>query len=516
MKTVFNILIFCLVSVGCFTQNNEKLLVLEDEVMYSKILKQEVKYTICLPDSYYDNTSRFPVVYMLHGLGDNSYSWLEYGQIDLYAQKAVTEGRIIPMIYVMPDGYKTYYTNDFYKKSLYQDMFIKELIPHIDNKYKTRASKQYRATIGYSMGGFGALMLAAKNQDVFSTTVPLSISMRTDEQYMTEESPWWDEQWGRLFGGEGEEGKARLTNYYKENSPMHFFVNNKCDLKIFIDNGDDEQTLASSNEELHMLLRDKKIVHEFRVRNGGHEFSYWREAMYNGLNFISDSFENKPYRGDNKQGFENLKATIKPYAVESNSYQVYLPKDYQKSSRLYPVLYVDADLSLNEKEKFAGIVEQSIEKMEIPQMIVVFLNKQNNNKDVSELIGKIEENLRIRKNRRFRAYLGYKDGGKTAFKNLTQKDDFTCIVSFDTSLQDNDEILTDLRDTDKKKFERTWIYVDAPDKGQFYRGNGNLHILLKEKDIYHEYRVREGDRGTDYLFQGLNESLKYIGKKFHK
>ena len=78
------------------------------------------------------------------------------------------------------------------------------------------------------------------------------------------------------------------------------------------------------------------------------------------------------------------------------------------------------------------------------------------------------------------------------------------------------EILTDLRDTDKKKFERTWIYVDAPDKGQFYRGNGNLHILLKEKDIYHEYRVREGDRGTDYLFQGLNESLKYIGKKFHK
>lgn len=516
MKKAINILIFILLGLHSIAQNNEKLFVFEDEVMYSKILQQNVKFSICLPGSYYDSTNRFPVVYMLHGLGDNSYSWLEYGQVDMFARKAVNEGRIIPMIYVMPEGYKTYYVNDFYKKFMYQDMFIKELIPYIDNKYRTRASKKYRATIGYSMGGFGALMLAAKNQDVFSVTVPLSISVRTDEQYMTEESPWWDEQWGRLFGGEGKQGKDRLTNYYKENSPLHFFANNKSDLKIFIDNGDDEQTLASSNEELHMLLRDKNVAHEFRVRNGGHEFSYWREAMYSGLNFISDVFEGKSYRGDSSKELEISKASLLQFAIEDSSCLIYLPENYEKESRLYPCVYVDANLSLREKERFAGIVQQAIDKMEIPQMVIVFFTSQKVNVGLSDFISKVEDKLKIRKNRRFRAFLGYKDGGTSALNNLMGDDIFTCVVAVDASLNADDKLFADLRVAEKKKFERTWIYVDAPDKGQFYRGNGNLHILLKEKDIYHEYRVREGGGGSDYLFKGLNESLKYIGKKFHK
>lgn len=512
MKRIVSILIFTLLCLPCVTQAQGKLLVLEDEVMYSKILKQEVKYTICLPDSYYDSKTRYGVVYMLHGLGDNSYSWLEYGQVDTYSRKAVGDGLIIPMIYVMPDGYKTYYTNDFYKKFLYQDMFIKELIPHIDSKYRTLAAKQYRATIGYSMGGFGALMLAAKNQDVFSVAVPLSISMRTDIQYMEEESPWWDEQWGRLFGGEAKQGEDRLTNYYKENSPLHFFTENKSNLKIFIDNGDDEQTLASSNEELHMLLRDKKINHEFRVRNGGHEFSYWRSAMCNGLNFISDAFEGKPYRGDFAEKNEKVKISLQMINLKNDFVYAYLPSSYDESTRLYPVVYVNSELSMEEKEVFAGIVQKLTETMEIPQMVVVFLSQENNKNNINQ----IEEKLRVRKNRRFRAYWGYKDGGKSALNNLLKVEDFTCIVSFDASIGSDDSLFTTLKNIDKKQFERTWIYIDAPDKGSFYRGNGMLHILFKERGIYHEYRVREGSGDPEYLFQGLGESLKFIGEKFHK
>lgn len=62
-------------------------------------------------------------------------------------------------------------------------------------------------------------------------------------------------------------------------------------LKIYIDSGDDEGTLAASNDKLHMVLTEKQIPHEYRVRDGGHEFAYWREAVPNGLRFISDAFQ---------------------------------------------------------------------------------------------------------------------------------------------------------------------------------------------------------------------------------
>ncbi len=145
-------------------------------------------------------------------------------------------------------------------------------------------------------------MLPARHPDVFTVSVPLSISVRTDAQYMVEDASEWNDQWGRLFGGVGKTGEERITTYYKQYSPFHFFNTGNAqsflNIRLFIDNGDDEYTLCRSNEELHILLRDLHIPHEYRVRNGGHSFSYWREALPNALRFISDSFERKAYRGD--------------------------------------------------------------------------------------------------------------------------------------------------------------------------------------------------------------------------
>jgi S-formylglutathione hydrolase FrmB len=104
------------------------------------------------------------------------------------------------------------------------------------------------------MGGFGALVLPLRNPDVVTVSVPLSISVRSDAQYMTEEASGWDDQWGRLFGAVGVTGEGRLTDYYKQHSPFHIFAQKDLsklkDLKIYIDNGDDEETLCRSNEEL--------------------------------------------------------------------------------------------------------------------------------------------------------------------------------------------------------------------------------------------------------------------------
>jgi hypothetical protein len=64
-------------------------------------------------------------------------------------------------------------------------------------------------------------MLALQHPDVFGATVPLSISVRTDEQYMTEEASGWDKQWGSIFGAEGKTGEERITPYYRSHSPFH-------------------------------------------------------------------------------------------------------------------------------------------------------------------------------------------------------------------------------------------------------------------------------------------------------
>ncbi len=305
-------------------QNNTR--IIEGLSIDSKILNQPVKYSIILPQDYYSSKKSYPVVYLLHGLGDNESSWLEYGQVSQVTDAAIKKHGIIPMIYVMPQGFTNYYVNDYAGKFMYEDMFIQELVPFIDKQYRTVADNKHRATLGYSMGGFGALVLPLRNPDVFTVCVPLSISVRTDAQYMTEDASGWDEQWGRLFGAAGTTGESRITDHYKKHSPFHILtqpdLSKLKNIKIYIDNGDDEETLCRSNEELHILMRDRNFPHEFRVRNGGHEFQYWRDVLPNGLHFISDAFEGKPYRGDVKApGPKISSGTIKLIKEGTDGYE---------------------------------------------------------------------------------------------------------------------------------------------------------------------------------------------------
>ncbi|MBK7808742.1 MAG: esterase family protein [Saprospiraceae bacterium] len=275
---------------------------MESLSFYSKILGQEVKYSVILPEDYYKSNKKYPVVYLLHGLGDDETSWVEYGYFSQISDKVTKQCDVLPMIFIMPQGFRNYYVNDFAGTFLYQDMFVKELIPTIDSTFRTIADKSMRATMGYSMGGFGALVIPLKYPDMFAACVPLSVSIRTDEQYIKESSSGWDDQWGRLFGGVGTFGVSRLTDYYKKECPLYMIQNENIEqwkgLKIYIDSGDDEGTLAASNDKLHMVLTEKQIPHEYRVRDGGHEFAYWREAVPNGLRFISDAFQGKSYQGD--------------------------------------------------------------------------------------------------------------------------------------------------------------------------------------------------------------------------
>lgn len=494
----------------------EKTRIMEALSMASKILSQDVKYSIILPEDYYTSNNRYPVVYLLHGLGDNESSWLEYGQVSQVVDPAVKKGEIIPMIYVMPEGYRNYYVNDYAGKFMYEDMFIKELVPFIDKQYRTVADKNHRATLGYSMGGFGALVLPLRNPEVFTVSVPLSISVRSDAQYMTEDASGWDDQWGRLFGAVGVTGEGRLTDYYKQHSPFHIFaqqdISKLKDLKLFIDNGDDEETLCRSNEELHMLLRDRNFPHEFRVRNGGHEFQYWRDALPNGLRFISDSFEGKPYRGDvkNLPGTANA-ANIK--LIREEQYEVLLPAEYPKTQRLYPVLYFVGDFAPAVKEKINERISSSIAEGSLTPLITIYVSAGM--KDIAtSLVPAVEEKYRARAGWRFRALVGYEAGGTPALQNALIPEVFTSCVLFDVPV-DCDAWKSAI-EKNKKQLARTWYMLFSPDKGNNYKSNGNAHTFLRDEEVYHEYRVQQGKGGTEWMLGNLKEALDFTQRKIHR
>ncbi|MBP7022892.1 MAG: esterase family protein [Bacteroidales bacterium] len=519
MKRATSILVFILISLNIFSQE-VKPRIMESLSMHSNILNKDIKYSICLPENYYKSKKPFPVVYLLHGLGDDETAWIEYGCINQIADKAVKDGEIVPMIFVIPQGFRTYYVNDYAGKFPYQDMFIKELIPFIDKQYKTIPDANHRATLGYSMGGFGALILPLKNPDIIGTCVPLSISIRTDEQYMVEDASEWDKQWGSLFGGVGKTGVERLTDYFKQNYPFHIFQENDLsklnNLKIYIDNGDDEHTLCRSNEELHILMSDKGIQHQFRVRNGGHEFSYWRDAVPNGLRFISDAFESKSYRGDIKQ--EVKKTTLKQnqlisLSIKETSFNVFVPDEYNYSTRLYPVVYFAGNLNSNQKRLFSEVVNYRIQQGEICPMLLVFLN--NSHIITDSLLNGFENKLRIRDGYKFRSLIGYQDRANEVLCTELNKNQFgSCILS-DPFLQ-KDSIVSLTSNLNSESLKKIVFYFDSPDKGKFYLGNGNLHMVLRDKDIQHEYRVREGNGGFDWMIENLPEILDFVQNRFHR
>jgi S-formylglutathione hydrolase FrmB len=256
----------------------------------SAILGKEVEYSLYLPADY--TSRKFPVLYLLHGFGDDETGWTQFGEVKHIADEQTEKGEMTPMIIAMPDGGINWYINSADGKAKYEDFFVKEFIPFIDSTYRTRTEKRYRAIAGLSMGGFGTCIMAMKHTDLFSAAAPLSAGVFTIEEIIA--MP--DDNWARAFAipyGKELKGKDRITEHYKNNSILDIVVKSSLDelkkVRYYIDCGD-KDFLIKGNMALHAALIDKKVPHEFRVRNGVHNWPYWRSALPEVFSFVSESF----------------------------------------------------------------------------------------------------------------------------------------------------------------------------------------------------------------------------------
>lgn len=497
-----------------WTGKAEECRVQESLCFYSRILRQEVCYSVVLPEEYHQDNRRYPVLYFLHGIGDSEWSWLEYGWVPQHLDALTREGKIAPMIAVMPQGYRSYYTNRADGSFSWQDMFVQELVPRIDSLYRTLPQPEKRGVIGYSMGGFGALVLPLLHPELFRVSIPLSASIRTDGQYMEEEQQGWDEQWGKIFGGIGKQGKERLTSYYREHSPFHLLktmpVEQIRQTAFFIDNGDREQTLCRSNEELHMLLNERGIPHEYRVRSGAHDFVCWRGALPDALCFADRCFgeEKLPATTSGKREFPPvlLKET------EEYRCRVYLPEDPQSCHRLYSTIYFLGKLSVGEQKRLVEQYRQGYQECRYPPLIFCFPEVQSVEQLVEQVIPWAEEQVGARQGRRFRAVWGYGEAGNLALQAALLPGQFTgfALTAASLPLQVENRV-----EAAKENRHSLHGYIDTPSGGKGYPGNGWLHIALRERGFVHEYRVRTGQADLEFLREGFAPALNYLSARFH-
>ena len=283
-KYIFS-LCFILASFLVTAQNGK---VLESLVFESKIVPYPVKYTVYLPADYETSNRSYPVLYLLHGYSDDETGWVQFGEANSIADRGVANGDFPPCIIIMPDGKVTWYVNSADGKDRWEDMFIRELIPFVEKEYRVRAKKEFRAIAGLSMGGNGALLLAMHHPDLFSSCVAMSAGTFTDEEIMGNQQ--YDHYFKNIYGEKPENG---VSGHWKANSPLYLLDSvDKEKLKsvrFYIDCGDDD-FLYKGNSALHVKMRNLEIPHEYRVRNGGHEWQYWRTGLYDGLKFISQTF----------------------------------------------------------------------------------------------------------------------------------------------------------------------------------------------------------------------------------
>jgi enterochelin esterase-like enzyme len=147
--------------------------VVRDLVIDSQIIGTQMKYSVYLPEGW-DGQTTLPVLYMLHGYGDDQNSWLDKGSLAALTSAAITNGEVGKMVVVTPDAQQTFYCNGVQMGMPYEDYFFNELVPAIEEQFNVGKDKSKRAIGGLSMGGYGTLYYAVQHRDMFCCAYAMS------------------------------------------------------------------------------------------------------------------------------------------------------------------------------------------------------------------------------------------------------------------------------------------------------------------------------------------------------
>jgi S-formylglutathione hydrolase FrmB len=195
---------------------------LQHQTFSSPSMKIPVGYCIYLPPAYRDvkqSSRRFPVVYYLHG--GRPGSEVKSIRLTPLIDQAIRQGEVPPMIYVFVNGGEVSHYNYPQKKSMGEDVFVKELIPHVDATYRTIARRAGRGLEGFSQGGRGTTRIMFKHPHLFGSAAPGGAGHATEK---------------RISENDGRESEALkfAAGYNTYDLARKYAANPKPPLKILI------------------------------------------------------------------------------------------------------------------------------------------------------------------------------------------------------------------------------------------------------------------------------------------
>jgi S-formylglutathione hydrolase FrmB len=293
-----------------------------DATFHSEALGVDKAYRVYLPAGYAAGDQRYPVVYLLHGIGGDETNWVKYGHVDEAADALGLQA-----IIVMPDGDSGFYvdgvtpvdydawlagknvygrvadTKTFCVKTpKYEQYIVGDFVAHVDATYRTIPERGARALTGQSMGGFGALELAFRHPDLFA-----SVASHSGVDALLYAGPWpYDAKkaaqlsdvssWGKEVGPIGAWVRAifgaELANWQAHDPALLAAKLKDGQLAIYLDAGTaDDYGLNAGAEYLHDVLKTAGITHEFTLVPGGrHDYSLWSQRVKDSLAFHQKTF----------------------------------------------------------------------------------------------------------------------------------------------------------------------------------------------------------------------------------
>jgi S-formylglutathione hydrolase FrmB len=288
------LIILVLVSIPSAAQDQSRV---ECAALDSRTLKQSVHYCVQLPPSY-DGTAtsrpvpRYPVLYLLHGLGDNEQTLVTTGGWTLIDDLR-RRHKIRDFLIVTPEGKRSFYINSANGEVLYNDFFLREFMPLVERKYRIRPGREFRAITGMSMGGYGALRLAFAYPQLFSAVSAQSPALVTSSLQSLDSAfrsgSRLTEMLGDVFG------RPINVPHWTQNNPFALARRNAAslrDMAIYLNCGlEDDYGFEKGTDALHRQLLGEGIKHQFHLYPGNHSLTYFLTHLGETMEFHSRAFE---------------------------------------------------------------------------------------------------------------------------------------------------------------------------------------------------------------------------------
>jgi S-formylglutathione hydrolase FrmB len=291
-RSVAILVVFCFVASLVLAQGR-----IECSSVASKVLQREVPYCVLLPKSYdaAGATAKFPVLYFLHGLGDDQQSLINMGAWNLISDLR-QQNKIGDFLIATPQGWGSFYINSADGRTRYSDFFLEEFLPFIEHKYRARTDRAGRAISGISMGGYGALHFAFANPQKFSAVSAESAALFADSPKVLDAAMQSGAPRAKLFGNVF--GTPIDPAHWRANSPFALAKQNPAAvsrLAIYFNCGDqDGYGFNEGAAALDKQLASEKIAHTFKLYPGEHSLNYFLSHIGEVMEFHSREFARHP------------------------------------------------------------------------------------------------------------------------------------------------------------------------------------------------------------------------------